>query len=957
MTGLSRRSFVKASASGVGGLLALQYSTVAAAQENSPVARYNRTEDVYRQKWTWDRVARGTHGTNCAGNCAFNVYVKNGVVWREEQQGEYGASSPDTPDYGPRGCQKGLRHAAYMYGKQRVLYPMRRIGKRGEPGDKEKRGRGEWERITWDEATREIAQQFLKFSIEDGPQTISLGSGTQLSVKLASFGALNRFANITGTTVPEFFSGVGDLPTGAYMTLGKVYTADTMASVYKSKCCLIWMSNPAVTRIPDAHFFWEAKYNGTEVITIAPEFNPSAMHSSLWVNPKPGTDTALAMGMVDTIISEGLYDAEYVKEYSDLPLLVRKDGDAVDEDGNPKWKYLRATDLSFVDMLAVKDNVYYMWDEATQSVVQAPGTGMAEAPPTRDRVKYEKIALGDIKPALEGSWTVDSLDGEIEITTVFELIKQRASAHSPEAVEEVTGVHPSVTRRVAREVAKASGKTTIYSGYAACKSLHGDMLQRAMLLILTLTHNVGPEGTGLQFSNSPKSRGMLAFAFAGVGPATRIISSTQWDYEHGKMKEINEQIYGKELADKFDRDYFESVDQRYFPDYGKKGWKMGFFAGNNGANWRASGDRWRQTAFGNLEYIVTMTPDMSATAYNSDIVLPIAHHYERADIMMQSRTPYVHILDRAVPPLGEAVDDFTAFKRISKAITEVAEEEGIGAFQDEVDGNTIRRDPKRYYELYTMEGRIEDVRDIVQFIINSTPGIPKIPFKEMATKGIVRVDGSDTTQWATDDSPYHSEIVQSYLDKKPFETFTSRIQFYIDHEWFLRDDEQLPKHIDLLKNKRKDGEGHYPLRMMMGHARHGIHSMWRDDPLMVSLQRGEPDIYIHPEDAKARGVEDGDKIKVFNDFGNFYVQAHLTEAMQPGMMFMYHGWDPMMFDNQRNFSDVISTAGLLKPTTMAGDWGHLGHRPLAFAPNQTYKDFTCDFEKVDPRELQGASPA
>ena len=65
---------------------------------------------------------------------------------------------------------------------------------------------------------------------------------------------------------------------------------------------VIWFCNPAVTRIPDAHFFWEAKYNGTEVISISPDFNATAMHASKWLNPKPGSDIALAMAMIETII-------------------------------------------------------------------------------------------------------------------------------------------------------------------------------------------------------------------------------------------------------------------------------------------------------------------------------------------------------------------------------------------------------------------------------------------------------------------------------------------------------------------------------------------------------------------------------------------------------------------------------------------------------------------------------
>ena len=233
--------------------LALNYSSSALAADSQ--SQYRSWEDVARKKWTWDKVSRSTHGTNCTGQCAFNVYVKNGVVWREEQQGEYG-SSGDAPDYGPRGCQKGLSHSRYMYGKQRILYPLKRVGERGE---------GKWERITWEQAMLEIADKFIDHSVEYGPEAITCGLGTQMVMKRASYASIMRFANITGVQMPEAFAGVGDLFSGAQITLGHVTLGNTMAEIYKSKCCLIWFCNPAVTRIPDAHFFWEAKYNGTEV--------------------------------------------------------------------------------------------------------------------------------------------------------------------------------------------------------------------------------------------------------------------------------------------------------------------------------------------------------------------------------------------------------------------------------------------------------------------------------------------------------------------------------------------------------------------------------------------------------------------------------------------------------------------------------------------------------------------
>ncbi|MDG1462339.1 MAG: molybdopterin-dependent oxidoreductase, partial [Gammaproteobacteria bacterium] len=146
--------------------LGLKYGAVSAAFADTD---YRRWEDVQRNKWTWDSVVRGSRGVNCTGHCAFNIYVRNGIVWREEQQGEYGSSGVDTPDYGPRGCQKGLRQHKHMYGKQRVLYPMKRTGERGS---------GEWERISWDQALDEICNKFVDYAVAEGPESITMAMGT-----------------------------------------------------------------------------------------------------------------------------------------------------------------------------------------------------------------------------------------------------------------------------------------------------------------------------------------------------------------------------------------------------------------------------------------------------------------------------------------------------------------------------------------------------------------------------------------------------------------------------------------------------------------------------------------------------------------------------------------------------------------------------------------------------------
>jgi DMSO reductase family type II enzyme molybdopterin subunit len=912
--GFSRRTVVAG-----GGALALTLSLrYADAAETSAGATqgYGRWEDLMRRKWTWDRVVRGTHGTNCTGNCAFNVYVRSGIVWREEQQGEYGRSE-DAPDYGPRGCQKGLRHARYMYGRQRVLYPMKRRGARGA---------GKWERISWDQAMNEIADRFIDHYRSTGPRSISFDLGTQMVLKRASFAALGRFATLTGIESPEAFAGVGDLPTGVMMTVGEPLLGDTMAAVFKSKCCLVWFCNPAVTRIPDAHFFWEARYNGTEVIAISPEFTPTAMHASRWVNPKPGTDTALALAMAQVIVAGRLFDDAYLREQTDLPFLVRTDN----------GRFLRETDMS--GQPGARDNLFYVWDEATGQAVAAPATGNPPPPPgvPVPVIPGGSLKLGALRPAIEGHWQIATQSGAVEATTVFELLKRRLAEYTPETAAAITGVHADNIRRIARIFASAR-PAMIFSGYRMCKWLHGDLLQRAFMLLLSLTGNLGKAGGGLQLENLGRVDSQLAFMLADVPPTFRVATLSRWDYAHGNGRELNERIYGKALADDVERHYRESISRGWFPDYAATPWKMGFFAGSNTANWRASGTHWRQQAFEKLETIVSMTPDMGVTAMYADYVLPIAHHYERQDYMLEARTPYVQVLDQAVPPLGEAVDDWMALDRLAQAISRRAKARGIAPVADEFAGQPLPRDLTQLHGLYRHGGKINSTRDVIQFLIDRDEGVPKVPFEEMAAAGMMRNGDTDRVVYGPK-APYGSVMIRAVEGHEPYPTLTGRQQFYIDHEWFQAEDEALPRHKDPLKIQG------YPLQFTMGHVRHGIHSMWNDDDFLLNLRRGEPDVYVNPDDAAARKVGDGDLIRVFNNLGSFTAMAHVTAAIQPGMVFMYHGWDPLLFRDRQNFGSVIPTAGLMKPTSLVSGYGHISYRALAFEPNHTFHDFTCDFD-------------
>ncbi|MDQ3775958.1 MAG: hypothetical protein M3461_17175, partial [Pseudomonadota bacterium] len=81
-------------------------------------------EDVYRNRWRFDKVVRSTHGVNCTGGCSWNIHVKNGLVAFEMQATDYPRTRADLPDHEPRGCQRGASYSWYLYSPHRVKYPL-----------------------------------------------------------------------------------------------------------------------------------------------------------------------------------------------------------------------------------------------------------------------------------------------------------------------------------------------------------------------------------------------------------------------------------------------------------------------------------------------------------------------------------------------------------------------------------------------------------------------------------------------------------------------------------------------------------------------------------------------------------------------------------------------------------------------------------------------------------------
>jgi anaerobic selenocysteine-containing dehydrogenase len=169
-------------------------------------------------------------------------------------------------------------------------------------------------------------------------------------------------------------------------------------------------------------------------------------------------------------------------------------------------------------------------------------------------------------------------------------------------------------------------------------------------------------------------------------------------------------------------------------------------------------------------------------------------------------------------------------------------------------------------------------------------------------------------------------VFSNHVDKgEPYPTLTRRAQFLIEHPWFVEAGEDLPVH----KDPPAMG-GHHPFRMTTGHNRWSIHAMNMANPVLIQTHRGEPHLVVHPEDAAAKGIEDHQPVRVYNDVGSFVVKAKLSPAQRPGGVTIYNGWDPFMFEGWLGSNEV--EPGLVKYLGMAGGYGHLRYGPMEWQP-------------------------
>lgn len=923
---LTRRDFFKGS-----GVTALALSlgqlrfgvSAVGAQEALKEYEYRGWEDLYRQKWKWDKVVKATHQhTNCAKGCAWQVFVKEGMVWREEQVA-YPQTNPNIPSWAPRGCTQGACYSVDMYKPGRLRHPLKRAGARGE---------GKWKRISWDEALTEFADSIINAVQNHGSETIInvLGPIFSGDPAPASAGLMRFFDLIGGFMLDATWLLTGDLSLGLAITYGNQnYEGGTSDEWFLSDYIVFWCWNPMYTRVPDYHFYTEARYKGAKLVTVATDYSASSIHTDMGVSPRMGTDTALALGMCKVIIDEGLYKADYLKEQTDLPFLVRED----------TGKFLRESDME----AGGKEGILYFWDLKSGGLAKTPGSWDSEV---------KSLRLNGLDPALEGTWEVETRDGKrVKVRPVFELLKERLKDYTPEKVAEICGVKTGngttisadLVRRFAREYAQAKAGL-ITGGWGNNKIVHSDLMQRAFCLLAALPGHTGKPGGGFRVGSGwNTSAGSFYFPITSgakgkgsedvggwAGTGHRVGSTLPWLYYHAGMKEImgKKEYVDPELKREVHEYVREAIEKEWRPVFPKPG-KDPKVLINMGVNYLRevrSPQYSLRHLWPKLDLVVTIDYRMGCTATYSDILLPAAAWYEKTGCKYcMFMTPFLYFNDKAVEPLEESKEEWEIFGLLAKKVAERAKEKGVTEFTDGVLG--VKRDLTKIYDEYTENGKwgLQDQEGVMQRILDNMPLAKGITVKELKEKGYVLLPNPgppDTPGWAVtgkwrwkEGMPYvpGTRYVE---DKEPWPTLTGRQQFYIDHDWFLECDEHLPRH----KEPPKMG-GNYPLAVVTGHPRWSIHSTYRDNPLMLKLQRGEPVIYMSPQDATAREIKDHDYVRVYNDVGEYITRVKVSPSAQPGQIHLYHGWEMYQFRNHNN-NEVVSP-GPIKPVNLVGNYYHL----------------------------------
>lgn len=236
---------------------------------------------------------------DCPDTCSMLAHVEDGKLLRV-------AGNPENPFTRGNLCRKVAHYEERVYSPDRVLYPMRRVGKKGE---------GKFERISWDDALTEIAARWKAILAESGPEAIQPYSyaGTMGMVSMSACDG--RLWNRMGASrlLRTICSSAAEAGYGYVCGWSGGIDAEAFAD---SKFIIAWGTNLSSTNVHQMPLIREAQAKGATFVVIDPYRTRTANAADWFIQPKPGTDAALALGMANVIFQDGLHDEAFLDAHS-----------------------------------------------------------------------------------------------------------------------------------------------------------------------------------------------------------------------------------------------------------------------------------------------------------------------------------------------------------------------------------------------------------------------------------------------------------------------------------------------------------------------------------------------------------------------------------------------------------------------------------------------------------------
>jgi nitrate reductase alpha subunit len=841
MPNLSRRSLLGLLAAGgaVAPWPAHAFNFLEPARVENPLLSYpNRDwERAYRDLYAFDSTFTFLCAPNDTHNCLLKAYVRNGTMVRLGPSFGFGdATDLDqrraSHRWDPRCCQKGLALVRRFYGDRRVKYPMVRAGwlewaKAGFPRDAEgridtkylRRAREPFLRVTWTEvyeliargmdniartysgeegAKRLQAQGYEHAMVEQmhgvGTQTLKLRGGMpalgatrimalfRLSNTLALLDAKVRGVGAdkaVGARVWDSYTWHTDLPPGHPMVTGQQTVEWDLALAERANVVIAWGMNWISTKMPDAHWLTEARLKGTKIVVVACEYSSTMNKADYGLVVRPGTSPALALGMCHVVLTEKLYDAAYVKAYTDLVALVRTD----------TWERLKADDLESgakgagglaaqvlktgekppvaakqPEMIIPEANLpafaaYAVWDTKAGGPAAVSRAEVGKA--FRER---------GVDPALEGTFQVRLKDGRtVTCRPVFDLIKQYVlENYDPATVQQITWAPQEGIRTIARLIAANPEKTLIACGMGPNQFFNQDLKDRAIFLLFSLTRNVGFVGGNV----GSYAGNYRAANFNGIGQYN-FEDPFDFELDPAKPARVKKRL-------KYESAHYWNNGDRPL----RKGKTMITGATHMPTPtkmvWVSNGNSLIGNAKGHYELVANTLPkqDMvivsdwwwTASCEHADIVLAVDSWAELKypDACISVTNPFLYVFPRTpLPRIHQTQGDVETVAGVAKALGRLTGDDRFAQAFKFVDDGKV--------EVY------------LQRIFNASSMMRGIDVKEAEAKAMKGVP----TLMESRTYPKYVGWEQAYEDR-PWYTRTGRLEFYRDEAEFRDSGENLP---------------------------------------------------------------------------------------------------------------------------------------------------------------------